>query len=41
MDVEQMRASILYQYPGLGWQMKVKKMSDTQVIAIYKRINSK
>ena len=41
MDVEQMRARILDQYPGPGWKMKVKKMSDAQVIAVYKRISSK
>ena len=40
MDVEQMRGRILDQYPSPGWKMKVKKMSDAQVIAIYKRLNS-
>lgn len=41
MDVEQMRNRLFDQYPGYGWKIKVKKMSDSQVIAVYKRINSK
>lgn len=41
MNIEQMRARLLEQYPGPGWKMKVERMSDAQVIAVYKRINSK
>jgi hypothetical protein len=36
MSVEQMKAAILWVYPG--WYTKVSKMSDGQVLAIYTRM---
>lgn len=37
MTIEQMRAEIIKTYPSLTWTEKVNKMTDAQVIAIYKR----
>lgn len=37
MSVEQMRQYLLAQYPSESWKSKVKKMSDAQIVAIYKR----
>lgn len=33
-----MRAYIADKYPGYSWKEKVRKMSDAQVFAIYKRM---
>ena len=35
MKTEQMRHEISKVYKGAGWQKKVKKMNENQVIAIY------
>lgn len=35
MSVEQMRESILKAYSTDSWKAKVKKMEESQVIAIY------
>ena len=35
MKTEQMRHEISKVYKGAGWQKKVKKMNEDQVIAIY------
>ena len=35
MKTEQMRHEIAKVYKGAGWQKKVKKMNENQVIAIY------
>lgn len=32
---EREREYVAKMYPGRGWQKKVKKMSDAQVLAIY------
>ena len=32
-----MRQYLLAQYPNESWRYKVKKMSDAQIVAIYKR----
>ena len=37
MKTEQMRHEISEVYKGAGWQKKVKKMNENQVIAIYYR----
>lgn len=34
-NMEMMRTKIMSVYPFLGWQEKVRKMKDNQVIAIY------
>ena len=38
MDVNQMRQAFLAAYSGPGWKMKVNRMSDPQVIAVYFRL---
>ncbi len=38
VTVEQQRQALLGAYSGPKWQKKVKKMSDAQVIAIYRRL---
>lgn len=38
MTVEQMRARLYEQYTGPRWAEKVHKMSDIQVVAIFKRL---
>lgn len=39
MSIQQMRTALKERYYwGLGWCSKVDKMSDAQVIAIYKRM---
>ena len=38
MSIEQMREAIKKAYPGDGWQMKVIKMPEKQVIATYYRL---
>lgn len=38
MSVEQMRAFVAARYPGRAWQERVKKMSDSQILAIYYRL---
>lgn len=35
MDARQMRIEVAKAYPGPGWQKKVQRMSDAQIIAIY------
>lgn len=41
MNTEQMRAWLLSRYPNSArWAAKVKKYSDNQVFAIYRRMNS-
>ncbi len=35
MKTEQMRYEISKVYKGAGWQKKVKKMNENQVVAIY------
>ena len=37
MTVEQMRAEVAKLYPGEKWKERVAKMSDGQILAIYKR----
>lgn len=37
MSVDQMRYSISMAYSGKKWANKVKRMSDSQVIAVYHR----
>lgn len=37
MSTDQMRSEISKVYPGKKWSDKVKKMSDNQVIAIYRK----
>lgn len=38
-DVEQKRKSLLDAYPlSSAWKMKVKKMSEDQVVAVYLRL---
>lgn len=38
VTVEQQRQALLGAYSGPKWQQKVKKMSDSQVTAIYLRL---
>lgn len=38
MTVDSMRYLVKEAYPGKAWKKKVSKMSDTQIIAIYKRL---
>lgn len=40
-EIEQKRAFVADLYPGPGWKQKVKKMPDSQVIAIYLREQGK
>ena len=37
MTIEQMRAELAKLYSGEKWQNRVKAMSNSQVVAIYKR----
>lgn len=38
LSVNEMRKELIKQYPnGTKWRLKVDKMSDNQVIAIYQR----
>jgi len=42
MSTDQMRNAVATVYAGRKWALKVKVMSDHQVLAIYKRfVNSK
>lgn len=41
MDTNQMRLRLIELYPGDIWRKKVEKMSDAQVVAIFKRAQSK
>lgn len=41
MDVQQMRLRLKKEYSSEQWQKKVDKMSDSQVIAIFKRLTNK
>ena len=36
MTIENMREHVINAYPGPFWKLKVQKMDDRQVIAIYK-----
>lgn len=38
MTIEQMRNEISMAYPGDGWKLKVARMIDNQVIAVYHRL---
>jgi hypothetical protein len=38
MNVRETRALLASMYPGEGWQKRVAKMKDDQVIAIYLRL---
>lgn len=40
-DIENKRQFVLGLYPGPGWQQRVMKMGDAQVIAIYLREHNK
>lgn len=40
-DIEIKRAYVTGLYPGPGWEAKVRKMPDAQVIAIYLREQAK
>lgn len=37
MSIEQMRSKVKEAYQGDKWKQKVSKMSDNQVLAIYRR----
>lgn len=39
-DTEAKRQAVMGAYSGKGWQDKVKKMSDEQVIAIFLRLKA-
>lgn len=41
MSVELMRKELISCYPGKSWAMRVQKMPEAQVIAIYLRIKEK
>lgn len=36
-DIENKRQFVMDLYPGPNWKARVKKMSDSQVVAIYLR----
>lgn len=38
MNADEERAALKSAYPGEEWQKKVKSMSDSQVVAIYRRL---
>lgn len=38
MSVDAMRQAVVMAYPGDNWKKRVQKMSDDQVIAVYKRL---
>lgn len=38
MTTEQMRSAVANAYTSLKWRNKVIKMSDAQVVAIFKRL---
>lgn len=40
MSVDEMRVAIVNAYKGPAWRVKVRNMSDEQVIAIYYRITN-
>lgn len=40
-NIEMKRAFVAGLYPGEGWKKKVKRMPDSQVIAIYLREQGK
>lgn len=40
MTTEQMRQQLLTVYPGQKWADKVRKMPDSQVIAIFRRFQN-
>lgn len=37
-DISKKREALLAAYPGDSWKYKVKKMSDSQVTAVYLRL---
>ena len=37
MTIEMMRKYVIDVYPGKAWEKKVKKMPESQVLAIYNR----
>lgn len=41
MTIEQMRQALIKRYPGDNWAEKVKRMSDSQVVAIHSKFISK
>ena len=41
MTIEQMRAYLMSEYTGEKWKIKVRRMSDEQIVAIYKRLISR
>lgn len=36
-DIEEKRSKVMLAYKGDGWRKKVESMSDSQVLAVYKR----
>lgn len=38
MNDAQMRAALMAAYPGPSWTAKVKKMTEAQVFATYRRL---
>ena len=40
MSVDEMRVAIVNAYKGPAWRVKVRNMSDEQVVAIYYRITN-
>ena len=40
-DIDVKRAYVADLYPGPGWKEKVKKMPESQILAIYLRESSK
>lgn len=41
MDIALMRVQLTQKYPGTKWAVRVSQMSDSQVLAIYMRMNSR
>lgn len=40
MTIEQMRGEISLAYSGPAWQARVKRMSESQVCAVYHRLST-
>ena len=38
MNNNAMRLAVAEAYPGPGWKFRVSKMSDNQVLAVYRRL---
>lgn len=39
MTIEQMRAVLAEKYPSEKWRDKVARMSDSQIVAVYRKLN--